>query len=78
MLVCGVIIITNNLTIKAMRYFFYTSFCFLLVMLNLKVEAQTVRYVMPTSQGNGSGDSWANASDSLQKMMNSSGVGDEI
>lgn len=36
------------------------------------VHSQTIRYVKPNESGTGSGNSWANASDDLQLMINNS------
>ncbi|UBM58001.1 choice-of-anchor D domain-containing protein [Marinilongibacter aquaticus] len=38
----------------------------------------TIRYVKPTASGSGNGSSWANASGSLQNMIDASVAGDEI
>ncbi|MDD2983892.1 MAG: T9SS type A sorting domain-containing protein [Crocinitomicaceae bacterium] len=40
--------------------------------------AQTIRYVKPLASGTGNGSSWANASNDLQSVINSSASGDEI
>jgi hypothetical protein len=48
----------------------------LFVILNSPCFAQTIRYVKPT--GSGIGNSWANASNDLQLMINQSSAGDEI
>lgn len=40
--------------------------------------AQSTRYVKPIATGNGSGSSWANASDDLQAMINASSSNDNI
>ncbi|GAB3689742.1 hypothetical protein GCM10027592_06470 [Spirosoma flavus] len=42
------------------------------------VLAQTIRYVKPTASGLGNGSSWENASSSLQTMIDSSTVGDQV
>ncbi|WP_461141634.1 putative Ig domain-containing protein, partial [Spirosoma pomorum] len=41
-------------------------------------QAQTIRYVKPTSTGNGNGSSWANASSDLQAMISTSAAGDQV
>lgn len=42
------------------------------------VFAQTIRYVKPVASGTGNGSSWANASNDLQSVINSSVAGDEV
>ena len=56
---------------------FFFSLCYLLLTLNV-ASAQTIRYVKPTATGNGSGTSWANASDNLQSMISASVTNDQI
>ncbi|QHW00240.1 choice-of-anchor Q domain-containing protein [Spirosoma endbachense] len=40
--------------------------------------AQTIRYVKPTASGSANGSSWANASASLQAIINASASGDQV
>ncbi|MBO0952569.1 putative Ig domain-containing protein [Fibrella forsythiae] len=49
-----------------------------LLSLSLKTQAQTIRYVRPTSSGNGSGTSWTNASGNLQAMIDASASSDQV
>lgn len=50
----------------------------LLLLLQMGITSATIRYVKQTSSGNGSGNSWNNASSDLQLMIDSSVVGDEV
>ena len=50
----------------------------LLLMAAMTAHAQTVHYVRQSASGSGNGDSWANASDDLQLMINQADPGDEI
>lgn len=49
----------------------------LLAKLNL-AQAQTIRYVRPTTAGIGNGSSWNNAGADLQTMINASGNNDQV
>ena len=54
---------------------------FLLLICNLITVCaftQTIRYVKPAMTGTGDGSSWANASGSIQTMINSSTAGDQV
>jgi Secretion system C-terminal sorting domain len=57
----------------------YTRLCFLFIAFtSLTIEAQTTRFVKPTSSGTTDGSSWLNGSADLQAMINASAAGDAI
>ncbi|MGY5254955.1 beta strand repeat-containing protein, partial [Sphingobacterium spiritivorum] len=51
---------------------------FLFAFYGLTSLAQTTRYVTPSGAGNKNGNSWANASDNLQLMINNSSANDQV
>lgn len=57
------------------KILFLFMVCICLVQWNIHA---TTRYVKPTAAGTGDGSSWANASNDLQLMIDSSNAGDEI
>ncbi len=61
-------------------FFFKTPFIFLFLLFgfSFQASAQTIRYVMKTEAGNGTGSSWENASKDLQRMIYESEAGDEV
>lgn len=50
----------------------------LLLLAGTTVQAQTIRYVRVESAGNGTGSSWANATNNLQNAINASASGDQV
>lgn len=53
-------------------------FLLLFFTFSLTNSQATTRYVKPTASGTGNGSSWANASASLQAMLNASSSGDDV
>src|SRR5450755_3823975 len=52
--------------------------CFIFLFSYIPANAQTIHYVKPVASGNGSGDSWADASASLQDMIDAAAPGDQV
>ncbi|MDR0982247.1 MAG: hypothetical protein LBM07_03250 [Culturomica sp.] len=50
----------------------------LLSIFTVNISAQTTRFVRPQTSGNGSGSSWANASNDIQAMIDASQAGDKV
>jgi hypothetical protein len=66
-----------TLSLNKSRVLIFTA-ALLLVDYAGNLQAQSIRYVKPTSIGTGNGSSWANASGDLQLMINNSAAGDSI
>ncbi len=61
-----------------MKYINIILISLVLLIGTMTAHAQSSRYVKPVATGNGSGSSWANASDDLQAMINASATGNNI
>ncbi len=70
----------KSFCITPSSFFFKNPFFFLFLLSGFPFQAaaQTIRYVMKTETGNGTGSSWENASKDLQRMIYESEAGDEV
>ena len=54
------------------------KYIFILLLASITLKAQVIRYVKPTASGTADGTSWADASDNIQTMLNTSSPNDEV